>query len=686
MDDRKRKRGIKASREKLESAMLAAGFETQLDLALQIASNENLNKPPRDLVNKVFREQAVSPHNLARIAKALGVDAYTLYLSGDIAPFSHVVSTQQLQTGTTHQGKVVASPRRNSTFWLAAVAATIIGFSLFWLYPTAQQHASPPPQTFSTKLNTPLGRVLLMVQAPDDIRQFAGNLVSELSALEHINANLATAPGAYTISPDDALRHWQAHAILRIELLKGHYYQLLTAKLASRKHNVIIFQKVIRGAELSAQAASLQATIVTQTQRFSEGESLLAILSANQQAAELYLQGKDNLFTSHSASSFFLARDLFTDALKLDNNFAEAYAELCRIYVRVSWIQDETASLEQAADYCQKATALKPEALSVTTAQAELLSRTGNTEQAITLLHSLVTADSQDSDALAVRAGLHMLLFGQDGADTQGELAETFANNAILLAPDHWQALNSLGNLYFMQGKTRQAKSLFQAATAVIKHEIILANLGTLQLCHDELSNAMQTYSELVANFENNYIGYENLGSVYHFQQSFEQALKYKLIAIEKQPEVSIHQIWSSLAEIYLQLGQNTLAIQNYTKAITLIERDELLENISLSDQLHKLYYQAKLQQLKVYDQPVSDLEKQTNYFLAAQADLGLKAKSHLAWLLGLAGRTAEKQKLWQQISQVCEVYQRSPELLLQATDSNNTSAQLFTSSQQTSP
>ena len=232
MDDRKRKRGIKASREKLESAMLAAGFETQLDLALQIASNENLNKPPRDLVNKVFREQAVSPHNLARIAKALGVDAYTLYLSGDIAPFSHVVSTQQLQTGATHQGKVVASPRRNSTFWLAAVAATIIGFSLFWLYPTAQQHASSPTQTFSTKLNTPLGRVLLMVQAPDDIRQFASNLVSELSALEHINANLATAPGAYTISPDDALRHWQAHAILRIELLKGHYYQLLTAKLA----------------------------------------------------------------------------------------------------------------------------------------------------------------------------------------------------------------------------------------------------------------------------------------------------------------------------------------------------------------------------------------------------------------------------------------------------------------------
>jgi hypothetical protein len=43
MDGRKRKRGVRASREKLEVAMLASGFETQAELAQQIAHNEGIS-------------------------------------------------------------------------------------------------------------------------------------------------------------------------------------------------------------------------------------------------------------------------------------------------------------------------------------------------------------------------------------------------------------------------------------------------------------------------------------------------------------------------------------------------------------------------------------------------------------------------------------------------------------------
>ena len=53
MEPRKRKRGIKASREKLEAAMLARGFDTQAALAQQILIDEGLSKAPKDLVNKV---------------------------------------------------------------------------------------------------------------------------------------------------------------------------------------------------------------------------------------------------------------------------------------------------------------------------------------------------------------------------------------------------------------------------------------------------------------------------------------------------------------------------------------------------------------------------------------------------------------------------------------------------------
>ena len=94
MEPRKRKRGIKASREKLEAAMLARGFDTQAALAQQILIDEGLSKAPKDLVNKVFREQGVSTHNLARVAKALNVAAHTIYLAKDDSQFNDTISNQ----------------------------------------------------------------------------------------------------------------------------------------------------------------------------------------------------------------------------------------------------------------------------------------------------------------------------------------------------------------------------------------------------------------------------------------------------------------------------------------------------------------------------------------------------------------------------------------------------------------
>jgi hypothetical protein len=111
MDARKRKRGIRASREKLEAAMLNAGFDTQTDLAKYIAINEGIDKPPKDLVNKVFREQAVSTHNLARIANALGISAHTIYLARDDKEFEAVVEVQQSQSADENTQHNVAESR-----------------------------------------------------------------------------------------------------------------------------------------------------------------------------------------------------------------------------------------------------------------------------------------------------------------------------------------------------------------------------------------------------------------------------------------------------------------------------------------------------------------------------------------------------------------------------------------------
>lgn len=80
-----KKRGVRASRIKLEAALAASDIpqKTQIALANAIADYEDLDSAPRDLVNKLFRERPVDPHTIERAARALGVNAATLYRTQD---------------------------------------------------------------------------------------------------------------------------------------------------------------------------------------------------------------------------------------------------------------------------------------------------------------------------------------------------------------------------------------------------------------------------------------------------------------------------------------------------------------------------------------------------------------------------------------------------------------------------
>ena len=81
MSEGKRVRGVKASRSKLEKALLNAGIRSQAELAQLIAEREDLATPPKDLVSRTFRQNNVSHNTVARIALVLDVPPHTLYLT-----------------------------------------------------------------------------------------------------------------------------------------------------------------------------------------------------------------------------------------------------------------------------------------------------------------------------------------------------------------------------------------------------------------------------------------------------------------------------------------------------------------------------------------------------------------------------------------------------------------------------
>lgn len=130
-DQRTRKRGIRASRASLSQALAGAGLKTQSALAERIADLEGLDMPPRDLVNRVFREKPVDPLSLERVAQALGVEAHTLYLSSS--------ELSEPGVGDSVPGKAPPHKRRLITPWRVTggliALLLLIGAGILWTLP-----------------------------------------------------------------------------------------------------------------------------------------------------------------------------------------------------------------------------------------------------------------------------------------------------------------------------------------------------------------------------------------------------------------------------------------------------------------------------------------------------------------------------------------------------------------------
>jgi len=670
MDARKRKRGIRASREKLEAAMLAAGYQTQAELAKQMADDESLTKPPKDLVNKVFREQAVSTLNLTRVAKALGIEAHTIYLTSDDDEFANVANAQIAMVTPQYitESKQTVSSHRILMFTTAFAFSCLAGILIY--YTNSQEELSKQaiiPE--STKIEAPLGKLRAVIQTDSNVLNDSVIVDSVINSINGLNEFVAINPslsGDQKLPLEKALNTWQAHLILKLQLKKGRYYTQISATLASRNHQRIILQRLINVSSLKASSVGLSKAIAGQLKRFANGQPLDAAVTDKQKAFDLYTAGKNALFFSHSAETYNEAIELFQRSIEVDADFALGHADLCRSYLRSSWIEDEIISLEKAAKYCAKAEGLASQNIDIITANAELLSRIGQPRSALNRLEHLVTIDSNNSEALAIRAAIHFAVYNanEDDGAQQIELTKLYAERAIEVEARQWRAFNTLGNMYFAIGEVTLAKEQYAMATKVVKHELILANLGTLQLCLGELDNAQKTYYSVIENFENNYIGYENLGTVQFFKKDYLAAIDSKLIAISMQPKVSIHQVWGNLAEAYMHASDTENAFKHFHKALNIIENDELTANLSLSDEVDKLYYQTRLGMLKNNWRATNGFIAKIEAYALKHKLLPLSTRGHLAWLASTVNLLDESAEIWQSMSKTCPIYSLSPNFI----------------------
>jgi serine/threonine protein kinase/tetratricopeptide (TPR) repeat protein len=264
-------------------------------------------------------------------------------------------------------------------------------------------------------------------------------------------------------------------------------------------------------------------------------------------AYNLYTQGRGYLQNYDRPENNDSAIQVFQQALKLDPNYALAYAGLGDAYWKKYTDNKDPRWVQSSRESCEKAVNLDPNLAAAHECLGTLYSGTGRYENAVTEFESALRAEPTNDDAYRGLAKTYEQL---------GKLseAEKTYQRAIELRPQYWAGYNWLGAFYTNHTRYADAAQMFSKvislapdsfrgyynlaaanvalgryteAIANLNHSISIrpsstayANLGMAYFCLRRFDEAAQSFEQAVKLDEKSYEGWWDLGDAYSFVPS----------------------------------------------------------------------------------------------------------------------------------------------------------------------
>ena len=256
--------------------------------------------------------------------------------------------------------------------------------------------------------------------------------------------------------------------------------------------------------------------------------------TTNFDAFELYSRGRAFLERRDVKENIDFAVQLFQEALRLDGEFALAYAGLGEAYWQKYQITHDSAWVDAAISAGDHALALDPNQAQVHIALGIIYYGTGKIDNAVDELKRAIELQPVIDDA-----------YNWLGRCWQrkGDLDKAIDcfEKAIYLRPGYWENYNRLGICYYFFGRYQDAAEQFRRVI-------------TIQ--------------------PDNYLGYNTLGGIYNLLGLYNEAITMHRRAIEIYPNPSS---FANLGTDHFYLGNYDEAIDAYRSALKLDPLDDLL-------------------------------------------------------------------------------------------------------------
>ena len=653
-----RNRGIRASRAKLAHALTEAGLKTQVALAERIADIEGLDAAPKDVVNRVFRELPVDPTTIERVARALHVDAYTLYKTAD---------EEELAPPAPPQAK--GTPSRIALYLVAAALLLTVTLLIIARSDSGAGTRTLDPVANEAPLALGMGATTLAVIpfADDADNAFSNALRAALG--DHFNVARPTADTlTQSRDPAETVTRLRTDVVVDGELKQVGRLTAVRVYLFKGGARQQVWSDSIPTVALPESLAAIAGETALAVRRSvgmpvpggALGHFPLAAVQDNYLEGELYLDAPSNELNIKRAQSRFEA------ALRQDANYARAHAGLCQTLLEEYWMDSEERALRDASLACGQAVQLDPDDRVVAVAHAHFLQRTGRDAEAIALYEQTIAAQPKDSSALAGLASSLLEAYRETGDHEDLLAAKATAAHAAEVDPYVWKPLFFLATVEWFDGNVAGAIAASEAARSRHENEYVLANLGSFYLCDGDLEGARAAYARAQELNPNSYVGDEFLGQAWYFLGDFEQsaALRQKAIDSVANGNPEIHEMWGNLADSYRQAGDMEKAKTAYVRAAEIAERDYLRGTAPVADQSARAYYYTMLAKLDAELVPLSVLSTIDDEIDAIAAELvSASALRRMAQTYLERGELDKARAALRRATDSCRGYAKLPDL-----------------------
>jgi serine/threonine protein kinase/tetratricopeptide (TPR) repeat protein len=289
-------------------------------------------------------------------------------------------------------------------------------------------------------------------------------------------------------------------------------------------------------------------------------------------AFELYIQGLGYLQRYERIENVNNAILVFEEAVKLDPDFALAFAALGQAYWRKYENTREREWIELASEMGQIAYGLNRHLLQAHVILGMIQTGTGNYDNAIGHYLNALSTDPTNADAYRGLA---------EAYEYSGNLdeAESTYKRAIQLKPDYWAGYNVMGAFYFRNNKFDEAKEQFQKVIELTPDNYRgYLNLGSMYYFTGNLDEA-KTQFEQSLELEQTFSAASNLGTLYYSDGLYTEAASAYELALSMNE--SHYYLWGNLAIAYYHApDMREKAYPAYEKAIEIaLKENEINPN-----------------------------------------------------------------------------------------------------------